>query len=81
MKAEKFYVVSGTLQEFLIYEASKRKDPTSRDKVFVYVQNADMLRGLKNIQGCYYGTYEDRDDIEAIRSIIATSRFDDTLKE
>jgi hypothetical protein len=38
---------------------------------FVYIANADELRGMSTIRGFYIGTYREREDWSEIRDAIA----------
>lgn len=60
-----FYVVAGTHNEFLEYTKNKIDD-----KFYIYVSGVDKLRGLSEIEGCFYGSYKSRKDIQDIETQI-----------
>lgn len=59
--SEDFYVVAGTHAEFLEYTRNKIDD-----KFYIYVSGVDKLRGLSEIEGCFYGSYKSRKDLAQI---------------
>jgi hypothetical protein len=65
----KLFVVAGNYQEFEDFVIKKRMRGFSYD--FVYIANADELRGMTTIRGFYIGTYRDRSDWPEIRDAIA----------
>jgi hypothetical protein len=69
MSRLKFFVVAGNYQEFQDFVIRKRTKGFTYD--FVYVSNAEMLRGMTTIRGFYIGTYREREDWPIIRDLIA----------
>ena len=65
----KLFVVAGNYEEFQDFVIKKRMKGFSYD--FVYIANADELRGMSTIRGFYIGTYRDRLDWPEIRDTIA----------
>jgi len=65
----KLFVVAGNYQEFQDFVIRKRMKGFTYD--FVYVSNAEMLRGMTTIRGFYIGTYREREDWPIIRDLIA----------
>jgi len=65
----KLFVVAGNYQEFQDFVIRKRIKGFTYD--FVYIANADELRGMSTIRGFYIGTYRDRPDWPEIRDAIA----------
>jgi hypothetical protein len=65
----KLFVIAGNYQEFQDFVIRKRMKGFSYD--FVYVSNAEMLRGMTTIRGFYIGTYREREDWPIIRDLIA----------
>lgn len=65
----KLFVVAGNYEEFQDFVIKKRMKGFSYD--FVYIANADELRGMTTIRGFYIGTYRDRSDWPEIRDAIA----------
>lgn len=65
----KLFVVAGNYQEFQDFVIRKRMKGFSYD--FVYIANADELRGMSTIRGFYIGTYRQREDWSEIRDAIA----------
>ena len=65
------YVVAGNLQEYndFVY---KHRD--NSNEIYHYVDSANQLKGIVNIEGYYTGTYYKRHDIEAIKDIIKMSK-------
>jgi hypothetical protein len=75
LKPKVVHVVAGTANEFKEIHRKKQLEyyDTPQTEVFpkyVYVSSVDMLRGLGNIEGFYYGTYWARDDIDDIKFVI-----------
>jgi hypothetical protein len=69
MSRMKLFVIAGNYQEFQDFVIRKRMKGFSYD--FVYVSNAEMLRGMTTIRGFYIGTYREREDWPIIRDFIA----------
>ena len=69
MSRMKLFVIAGNYQEFQDFVIRKRMKGFSYD--FVYVSNAEMLRGMTTIRGFYIGTYREREDWPIIRDLIA----------
>lgn len=69
-----FYVVAGSYTEFLGFILQKRQDPENKIKSYIFVDDPSRLRGISNIKGFYYGTFESRKDLEQIKTIIAASK-------
>jgi hypothetical protein len=65
----KLFVVAGNYEEFQDFVIKKRMKGFTYD--FVYIANADELRGMSTIRGFYIGTYRDRSDWSEIRDAIA----------
>lgn len=63
-----FYVVSGTYEEYSTYK--RNRQPQEPETLFLYVHDFTILLGLDEIDGCFYGTYESRKDIDVIKSRI-----------
>ena len=62
---DRIYIVSGTYEEYKNW-VSKNIDQDNS----VFVSNADMLRGHREVHGYYTGSYKNRPDIEQIRENI-----------
>jgi len=69
MSRMKLFVVAGNYQEFQDFVIRKRMKGFTYD--FVYIANADELRGMSTIRGFYIGTYRQREDWVKIRDAIA----------
>lgn len=69
MQRMKLFVVAGNYQEFQDFVIRKRMKGFTYD--FVYVSNAEMLKGMTTIRGFYIGTYREREDWPQIRDMIA----------
>ena len=65
----KLFVVAGNYEEFQDFVIKKRMKGFTYD--FVYIANADELRGMSTIRGFYIGTYRQRKDWVEIRDAIA----------
>jgi hypothetical protein len=65
----KLFVVAGNYQEFQDFVIRKRMKGFTYD--FVYVSDAEMLKGMNTIRGFYIGTYREREDWSEIRDAIA----------
>lgn len=72
---DKIYIVSGTYEEYKnwvrknIDRLYKENNSLSLSN-FIFVSNADMLRGHREVHGYYTGSYKNRPDIEEIRESI-----------
>ena len=69
MSRLKLFVIAGNYEEFQDFVIKKRMKGFSYD--FVYIANADELRGMSTIRGFYIGTYRQREDWVQIRDAIA----------
>jgi hypothetical protein len=69
MSRLKLFVIAGNYEEFQDFVINKRMKGFSYD--FVYIANADELRGMSTIRGFYIGTYRQRKDWVEIRDAIA----------
>ena len=69
MSRLKLFVVAGNYEEFQDFVINKRMKGFSYD--FVYIANADELRGMSTIRGFYVGSYRQRQDWAEIRDAIA----------
>ena len=77
---ENIYIVSGNIAEFK-YITKKKWDHYTETWAkghkqemypnYKYVSSVDILKGLAEIKGFYYGTYEQRTDIDRIKLEIA----------
>jgi hypothetical protein len=68
MKLEPFYIVAGNKEQFDNFVIRKRIRGLCYD--FLYVWNADVLRGLTKIRGFYIGDYEKHPDWMNIKEAI-----------
>jgi len=57
---KRIYVVSGTHNEFMAYKLLKDDYENTN---YVYVSSAQSLRGLRDPQGVFYGSWRKRNDI------------------
>ena len=64
------YIVAGTYAEY--FNWLKRKEVDQR--AYLYVYNAEKLRGIQNISGFFIGTFRNRTDIEDIKFAILLSK-------
>jgi hypothetical protein len=69
---KKKYVVAGNLGEYNDFMYRHRDTP---NEVYVYVDSADQLKGMINIEGYYVGTYYKRHDIGEIKEVIRISKL------
>ena len=69
MSRLKLFVVAGNYEEFQDFVINKRMKGFSYD--FVYIANADELRGMSTIRGFYVGSYRQRQDWVELRDAIA----------
>ena len=60
------YIIAGNFEEYNNYIKIKNLD----DKEYVYLYDADMLTGKKNVHGFYVGTWRNREDITEIKGKI-----------
>lgn len=61
------YVVAGNIAEYKHHIYKKGYDPQE----YIYVSSPMVLRGRSEVEGFYIGSYEQREDIQEIREIIA----------
>ena len=64
------YIVAGNYNQYVEWVNRKGLDP----RVYVYVHNAEKLRGIQNISGFFIGTFRNRTDIEDIKFAILLSK-------
>lgn len=71
------YIVAGNFKEYTDYVNSKDKEWREGNVnnaippyFYINVSHVDKLRGLNRIQGFFIGSYEQRGDIDLIRSTI-----------
>jgi hypothetical protein len=71
------YIVAGNFKEYTEYVDRKHNEwlkPDSSTLVspyfYINVSHVDKLRGLNKIQGFFIGSYEQRADINLIKSVI-----------
>ena len=69
---KKKYIVAGNYQEY--NEFMYRHRDTSNE-VYVYVDSAEHLKGIVNIEGYYVGTYYKRHDFADIKEVIRISKL------
>jgi hypothetical protein len=79
MSRMKLFVIAGNYEEFQDFVIKKRMKGFSYD--FVYIANADELRGMSTIRGFYIGTYRDRQDWPEIRDQIAIIKVKENALE
>ena len=65
------YVVSGNYEEYQEF-LEKHKDDIN--VIYLYVNSTRDLKGMKNIEGYFTGTYNERSDIETIKEVIRMSK-------
>ena len=68
---KKKFVVAGNMKEYYAF-LDKHKDDIN--VIYLYVNSTRDLKGMKNIEGYYTGTYNKRPDIETIKEVIRTSK-------
>ena len=66
--SEKYYVISGNYQEYNTFIRKKCKDSRGSLSLshFVYVQNKDSIRGVRDATGWLVGTWRERPDIRDV---------------
>ena len=69
---KKKYIVAGNYQEYNEFMYRHRDTP---NEVYVYVDSAEHLKGMINIEGYYVGTYYKRHDIGEIKEVIRISKL------
>lgn len=57
---KRIYVVSGTHNEFMAYKLNKN-DPENTN--YIYVSKPEILRGMRDPKGVFYGSWRNRSDI------------------
>lgn len=73
VSVQKSYIVAGNMDEFRHFVARKKVEHDNNMKLmpeYVYVHNVDRLRGLSEVHGWFIGSYEQRSDINLIKSTI-----------
>jgi superfamily I DNA and/or RNA helicase len=68
---KKKFVVAGNLTEYYAF-LDKHKDDIN--VIYLYVNSTRDLKGIKDIEGYYTGTYNKRPDIETIKEVIRISK-------
>lgn len=63
VRNNKKYVIAGNYKEYKYFIDKKKFNPEE----YVYVNDADSLRGLHDIHGYYVGTWRSRQDIDSIK--------------
>jgi hypothetical protein len=83
---KKIFVICGTRTEYMEFVTKKSKELTEMDPNvffnfhdFVYVSGPEIIKGYRNPQGYFCGTWRERKDILDIIQIILTSSDEDTL--
>jgi hypothetical protein len=65
------FVVAGNMKEYYAF-LDKHKDDIN--VIYLYVNSTRDLKGMKNIEGYFTGTYNERSDIETIKEVIRMSK-------
>jgi len=68
---KKKFVVAGNPEEYYAF-LDKHKDDIN--VIYLYVNSTRDLKGMKNIEGYFTGTYNERSDIETIKEVIRISK-------
>jgi hypothetical protein len=68
---KKKFVVAGNMTEYYAF-LDKHKDDIN--VIYLYVNSTRDLKGIKNIEGYFTGTYNKRPDIETIKEVIKISK-------
>lgn len=69
---QKKYIIAGNYNEYKYFIDRKKFDPQE----YIYVNNADTLRGLYNIHGYYVGSWRKRQDIDIIKMNIELANIE-----
>lgn len=69
------FIVAGNHNEFADYLRRKSADKVSHGVLYHYVSSADRIRGFRDLQGFYIGSWRNREDIEEIQMVIAASKI------
>lgn len=86
---ENIHIVAGNIAEFKYITKKKwdqyhekwaKGDKQEMYPNYKYVSSPDILRGLNEIKGFYYGTYEQRKDIEQIKLEISLIKAKQGIK-
>lgn len=76
----KYYIITGTRSEYNEFILRKSHELFSMGvdislSHFVYVVNSDVLRGIENPTGWFYGTWRERPDIKPLmQELLARKR-------
>ena len=65
------FVVAGNMKEYYAF-LDKHKDDIN--VIYLYVNSTRDLKGMRNIEGYFTGTYNERSDIETIKEVIRMSK-------
>jgi hypothetical protein len=71
------FVVAGNMREYYAF-LDKHKDDIN--VIYLYVNSTRDLKGMKNIEGYFTGTYNERSDIETIKEVIRMSKNEYTTE-
>jgi hypothetical protein len=71
------FVVAGNMREYYAF-LDKHKDDIN--VIYLYVNSTRDLKGMKNIEGYFTGTYNERSDIETIKEVIRMSKNEYTAE-
>ena len=69
---KKKFVVAGNMEE---YRTFLHKHTDDINVIYLYVNSPRDLKGIKNIEGFYVGTYYKRHDIGEIKEVIRISKL------
>jgi len=85
---KKIFIVAGNPKEFEDYQRKKLHEWTEYGgelegyfPEYVYVSNANQLKGLNEIEGYYIGSYEDRTDLDEITWCIKAIKARKTIED
>jgi hypothetical protein len=68
---KKKFIVAGNYEEYRTFLHNHKDDI---NVIYVYVNSSRDLKGLRDIEGFYIGTYYKRHDIDTIKEVIRTSK-------
>jgi hypothetical protein len=71
------FVVAGNMKEYYAF-LDKHKDDIN--VIYLYVNSTRDLKGMRNIEGYFTGTYNERSDIETIKEVIRMSKNEYTAE-
>ena len=81
LEPEKYYVISGTYDEFKHFVSHKIQNFDMQPNQFVWVGSTTAIRGIRNPHGWFVGSWRDRSNIYEIIHELRTRYFREKIPE